>query len=147
VGLAGGDYDADGQTLGVGASVDLGGQAAARAAERVGLGPPFPPAAQWCARTMVESIICRAVSDTSLPASASRITSHTPLSAQRRNCRQTEFHLPSSSGRDLMTDAEWAYFGPFLVRGRGRPPRNHRRVLDAIFWMMRTGAPWRDVGS
>jgi transposase len=44
-----------------------------------------------------------------------------------------------------MADAEWAYLGPFLVRGRGRPPRNHRRVLDAIFWMMRTGAPWRDV--
>ena len=44
-----------------------------------------------------------------------------------------------------MTDAEWAYFEPFLVRGRGRPPRNHRRVLDAVFWMMRTGAPWRGL--
>lgn len=44
-----------------------------------------------------------------------------------------------------MTDDEWAYFSAFLIRGRGRPPRNHRRVLDAIFWVMRTGAPWRDV--
>lgn len=47
--------------------------------------------------------------------------------------------------RGLMTDEEWAYFEPFLVRGRGRPPRNHRRVLDGIFWLMRTGAPWRDL--
>src|SRR5580658_1483057 len=45
-----------------------------------------------------------------------------------------------------MTDEEWAYFEPFLIhRGGGRPPRNHRRVLDAVFWLMRTGAPWRDL--
>jgi transposase len=44
-----------------------------------------------------------------------------------------------------MTDEEWAVFEPFLVRGGGRPPRDHRRVLDAIFWIMRTGAPWRDL--
>jgi hypothetical protein len=41
-----------------------------------------------------------------------------------------------------MTDEEWAYFEPFLIhRGGGRPPQNHRRVLDAVFWLMRTGAP------
>lgn len=44
-----------------------------------------------------------------------------------------------------MTDEEWGYFEPFLIRGRGRPPGNHRRVLDAVFWLMRTGAPWRDL--
>jgi transposase len=44
-----------------------------------------------------------------------------------------------------MTDDEWAYFEPFLIRHSGRPPRNHRRVLDAVFWLMRTGAPWRDL--
>jgi transposase len=48
--------------------------------------------------------------------------------------------------RGLMTDDEWAYFEPFLIhRGGGRPPGNHRRVLDAVFWLMRTGAPWRDL--
>ena len=46
VGLAGRDHDADGQTLGVGACIDLGREAAARTAERVTLGSPFPPAAQ-----------------------------------------------------------------------------------------------------
>ena len=46
VGLAGRDHDADRQALSVGAGVDLGREAAARTAERVTLGSPFPPAAQ-----------------------------------------------------------------------------------------------------
>lgn len=48
---------------------------------------------------MVASIICSAASDTPLPASPSRITSQTPLSAHRRNCRKIEFQLPNCSGR------------------------------------------------
>ena len=47
-----------------------------------------------------------------------------------------------------MEDAEWAFFEPFVVavRGQGgRPAANHRRVLDGIFWIARTGAPWRDL--
>ena len=50
--------------------------------------------------------------------------------------------------RGLLTDAEWAVFEPFVVQAgplRGRPPRDHRRTLDAIFWVARTGAPWRDL--
>jgi transposase len=50
--------------------------------------------------------------------------------------------------RGLMTGDEWAVVGPFLttasLRG-GRPPANHRRVLDGVFWITRTGAPWRDL--
>ena len=50
--------------------------------------------------------------------------------------------------RGLMTDQEWAIVEPFLAtpssRG-GRPPSNHRLILDAIFWICRTGAPWRDL--
>ncbi len=46
VGLAGRDHDADRQTFGGGAGIDLGREAAARTAERVTLGSPFPPAAQ-----------------------------------------------------------------------------------------------------
>ncbi|MFG1350222.1 transposase [Xanthobacter autotrophicus] len=25
----------------------------------------------------------------------------------------------------------------------GRPPCDHRRVLDAVLWATRTGSPWR----
>jgi transposase len=47
-----------------------------------------------------------------------------------------------------LTDDEWAFFEPFVTESgplRGRPPRDHRRTLDAIFWIVRTGAPWRDL--
>lgn len=47
-----------------------------------------------------------------------------------------------------MENAEWAFFEPFItgIRGRGgRPARNHRLVLDGIFWIARTGAQWRDL--
>ena len=27
----------------------------------------------------------------------------------------------------------------------GRPPVDRRMVLDGIFWILRTGAPWRDL--
>lgn len=50
--------------------------------------------------------------------------------------------------RGLMTDEEWAIFVPFLTTPSaqgGRPPQNHRRVLDGVFWICRTGAPWRDL--
>lgn len=50
--------------------------------------------------------------------------------------------------RGLLTDEEWAFFAPFVIesgaRG-GRPPVDHRRMLDAIFWITRTGAPRRDL--
>jgi transposase len=47
-----------------------------------------------------------------------------------------------------MSDKEWAYFEPFVTETgpkRGRPASNHRLVLDGVFWMARTGAPWRDL--
>ena len=50
--------------------------------------------------------------------------------------------------RGLLTDKEWSFFEPFVVSASplgGRPARDHRRVLDAIFWFARTGAPWRDL--
>lgn len=46
--------------------------------------------------------------------------------------------------RGLMSDAEWAFFEPFVRSGTGRPG-THRRTLDGIFWVTRTGAPWRDL--
>ena len=50
--------------------------------------------------------------------------------------------------RGLMSDEEWAFFEPFVIEKgpkSGRPPADHRRVLDAVFWIARTGAPWRDL--
>ena len=50
--------------------------------------------------------------------------------------------------RGLMSDAEWGFFEPFIrsVRARnGRQGADHRRVLDGVFWIARTGSPWRDL--
>jgi transposase len=50
--------------------------------------------------------------------------------------------------RGLMTDREWKFFAPFVVAtgGKsGRPPSDHRLVLDGVFWIARTGAQWRDL--
>jgi len=50
--------------------------------------------------------------------------------------------------RGLMPDEEWAFFAPFVIEAgprRGRRPVDHRRVLDGVFWIARTGSPWRDL--
>ena len=50
--------------------------------------------------------------------------------------------------RGLLSDAEWAIIEPFLTARSplgGRPPSNHRRVLEGVLWICRTGAQWRAV--
>ena len=47
-----------------------------------------------------------------------------------------------------MSNDEWAFFKRFILAVRspnGRKPTNHRLVLDGIFWIARTGSPWRDL--
>jgi len=45
-----------------------------------------------------------------------------------------------------LTEFEWSVIEPVLPKDRrGRKPRNNRRVLNGIFWVLRTGAPWRDL--
>jgi transposase len=45
-----------------------------------------------------------------------------------------------------LTDYEWAAIRPFLAnKSRGARRVNDRRVLNGIFWVLRSGAPWRDL--
>jgi transposase len=47
-----------------------------------------------------------------------------------------------------LTDAQWARLAPLLPPQRprmGRPPKDHRLIVEAIVWLDRTGAPWRDL--
>ena len=49
-----------------------------------------------------------------------------------------------------LTDAHWAKLAPLLPPQRprmGRPPKDHRLIVEAIVWLNRTGAPWRDLPS
>ena len=45
-----------------------------------------------------------------------------------------------------LTDYEWSVIKPMLPnKPRGVPRVNDRRVLNGIFWVLRSGAPWRDL--
>lgn len=45
-----------------------------------------------------------------------------------------------------LADYEWATIKPMLPnKPRGVPRVNDRRVLNGIFWVLRSGAPWRDL--
>jgi transposase len=45
-----------------------------------------------------------------------------------------------------LTDFEWVAIQPFLPnKPRGVPRVNDRRVLNGMFWVLRSGAPWRDL--
>ena len=48
-----------------------------------------------------------------------------------------------------LTDEEFELLLPLLPVERpnkpGHPYRSHRQVLNGMFWILRTGAPWRDL--
>ncbi|MDI9469173.1 MAG: IS5 family transposase [Bacillota bacterium] len=51
--------------------------------------------------------------------------------------------------RHELTDKEWAriqrYLPPERTGRRGRPSKCHRLIINAIIWILKTGAPWRDL--
>ena len=49
-------------------------------------------------------------------------------------------------GRFDFTDFEWSVIQPLLPnKPRGVPRVDDRRVLNGIYWILRSGAPWRDL--
>ena len=47
--------------------------------------------------------------------------------------------------RHTFTDEQWLRIEPLLPPCKGRPGGAHRKFFDALLWMARTGAPWRDL--
>lgn len=50
--------------------------------------------------------------------------------------------------RHGLSDMEWEWVADLFPTGNfktGRRARDRRVILNAIFWILRTGAPWRDV--
>ncbi len=55
--------------------------------------------------------------------------------------------LPPQSRGDL-SQAQWQKLKPLLPPQRpmvGRPSQDHRTTLNGLLWVLRTGAPWRDL--
>lgn len=45
-----------------------------------------------------------------------------------------------------LTDFEWSIIEPLLPnKPRGVPRVDDRRVLNGIYWRLRTGSPWADI--
>ena len=50
--------------------------------------------------------------------------------------------------RHALMDEQWDLVESFIPRKvarTGRPPKDPRLMLDGIFWILGTGAPWRDL--
>ena len=50
--------------------------------------------------------------------------------------------------RGDLTNEQWERIEALLPKvktKRGRPAQDHRKLLNGIVWVLRTGAPWRDM--
>ena len=47
--------------------------------------------------------------------------------------------------RHTFTDEQWERIDPLLAPCKGRPGGAQRKFFDALLWMARTGAAWRDL--
>jgi transposase len=55
---------------------------------------------------------------------------------------EAEYH------RHDISDAVWALLGPLLAGQPGQwggIAKDNRRFINGVFWVLRTGAPWRDL--
>jgi transposase len=50
-----------------------------------------------------------------------------------------------------LTDEQWKVIEPLIppwprrADGKGRPPKDPRTLLNGMLWILRTGAPWKDL--
>ena len=62
-------------------------------------------------------------------------------------CALDESVAPDQIGRHELTNPEWRLVRSSLPEraGTGRPRKNDRVMLNGMLWILRTGAPWRDL--
>ena len=47
--------------------------------------------------------------------------------------------------RKVITNEIWEKLSLLLPASNGRPGKDDRNFLEAVCWVVRTGAPWRDM--
>ena len=50
--------------------------------------------------------------------------------------------------RLILNDSQWARMAPHIIgdeRSRGTSGQDNRMFVEAVLWIVRTGAPWRDL--
>ena len=72
----------------------------------------------------------------------------TKRSAERAKSKKLT-GVDSGQGRRFdITDKQWAFIQPLIpprTAKTGRKPRDPREMLNGMLWILRTGAPWRDL--
>ena len=56
--------------------------------------------------------------------------------------------MEASYHRHDITDEAWALIEPHTIGNKGTwggNARDTRQFINAVFWILRTGAPWRDL--
>jgi len=56
--------------------------------------------------------------------------------------------MAASYHRHDISDEKWALIEPYTIGNkgtRGGNAKDTRAFIDAVFWILRTGAPWRDL--
>jgi transposase len=54
----------------------------------------------------------------------------------------------ATTRRGELTERQWNQLKPLLPPQKphtGSPSKDHRMVINGILWVLRTGAPWRDL--
>lgn len=47
--------------------------------------------------------------------------------------------------RLIIDEIIWEKLNPLLPAAKGRHGKNDRMFIEALYWIIRTGAPWRDL--
>jgi transposase len=75
---------------------------------------------------------------------------YTPVKSQQQLVLRRVRKLCAGWGmaRHELTDEQWERLAPLLPPQKphtGRPNRDHRTIINGLLWLLRTGAPWRDL--